>query len=423
MSARSWIGVLCLSLLAGLAPGAAPPGPGWDADPLYRVCKGLVSWWPADGHALDLVGGNHGDRAPGVRFAKGQRGLAFSFSGQPRETVVNREPALTASFTLALWVQPKAARQLAGPLPSHLGISGQRYAVYPSHGGNAGTRAGCGLSVGTNGIGVFEHTDNNLPAVLAHDVPIKGWVHVAVVYAAGTPTLYVDGKAVKTGQRSRWIVFPGTSFGDLALQGYGPFHGLVDEVMLFNRSLDAAEVAVLLRATRPGRDRLSLSAASFVRLWSCLSEEPAPRALFAVHRLAASGDEAVRRLRPHLRPSADTRKPSVAQLIAQIDDDSFAVRERATRLLIERGPAAGLPLRTALAGKPSAEARRRLMRILRQLRDLPLTAAQMRAVRALSVLARIDSPASRALLAEVADGPDSAVANAARALLGRGGAP
>jgi hypothetical protein len=46
--------------------------------------------------------------------------------------------------------------------------------------------------------------------------------------------------------------------------------------------------------------------------------------------------------------------------------------------------------------------------------------AQVRVVRALSVLARIDTPASRALLAEIADGADPVAANAAGALLDRG---
>jgi hypothetical protein len=44
-------------------------------------------------------------------------------------------------------------------------------------------------------------------------------------------------------------------------------------------------------------------------------------------------------------------------------------------------------------------------------------------MRALAALARIDTPASRALLAKVAEGDDALVAGAARALLERGKAP
>jgi hypothetical protein len=419
MRAQSCLCAVCLSLVAALAHAVAPPQaePDWPDDPLYRACGSLVSWWPADGHALDLAGKNHGARAAGVGFEQGQSGLAFSFSGNSGETVATRTPALTGTFTLALWVLPRAARTTSSFPSRYLGASGQRYAVYPSHGGPAGTHAGCGLSVGSNGVGLFEHTHDNLPAVLTHDVPIKGWVHVAAVYSAGRPTLYLDGKAVQSGQRSRWTVFPGTILGDPSNQ-YGPYHGLVDEVMLFSRALDAAEVAALLGAPRPGR-RLPLAGAPFARLWATLSGEQAPRSLFAVTRLAASGDEAVRRLGPCLRPRKDPRKRAVAQLIAQLDDDSFAVRERATRLLIERGPGVRPKLRKVLRGKPSLEVRTRIARVLRRLTDPPPTATDLRALRAIAALARIDTPASRALLAEIADGPDPLPAGAAGALLER----
>jgi hypothetical protein len=428
MRPRSWVGgVGPAVLLAGLALAAAPPPPGgpdeptWDDDPLYRVCAALASWWPGDGHALDLAGGNHANRAGPVRFGKGQAGAAFSFSGNPGEAVAAGPAPLTGTFTLALWARPGASRQTATPLglPRYLGTSGQRYAVYPTYGGPEGKRAGCGLSVGTNGVGVFEHTYDNLPAVLAHEVPVKGWVHVACAYDRGRPTLYVDGKAVRTGATSAWAVFPGTMFGEGGNLAYGPFHGLVDEVVLLGRALNAHEVAALMKATRAGPGRRPLSEATFARLWHALSGRQAPRSLFAVHRLAASGDEAVRRLRPRLRPPADAGKPSVAELIRQLDADSFAVRERATRALVERGPAAAPRLRAALRGKVSLEARRRIERVLRQLKDPPLTPEELRAARAVAALARIDTPASRALLAEVAGWPDTPAASAARAALGR----
>src|SRR5262249_42721822 len=158
-------------LLLGQAKAAGPPQPEppWERDPLYRARTGLVSWWPAGGHALDLAGANHGERSKGVRFEKGRRGLAFSFSGALDETVITRPAALTDPFPLARWALPGSPRVTSREPARYLGGSGQRYAVYPSHGGPEGKRAGCGLSVGTNGVGVFEHTHDNLPAVLAHD--------------------------------------------------------------------------------------------------------------------------------------------------------------------------------------------------------------------------------------------------------------
>ncbi len=39
-----------------------------------------------------------------------------------------------------------------------------------------------GISVGTNGILVFEHADFYLPCLLSHPRAISDWTHIAVVY-------------------------------------------------------------------------------------------------------------------------------------------------------------------------------------------------------------------------------------------------
>lgn len=42
---------------------------------------GLVSWWPGDGNALDIVNENHGELWNGATFAPGKVDQAFSFDG------------------------------------------------------------------------------------------------------------------------------------------------------------------------------------------------------------------------------------------------------------------------------------------------------------------------------------------------------
>ena len=54
----------------------------------------------------------------------------------------------------------------------------------------------------------------------------------------------------------------------------------------------------------------------------------------------------------------------VAPLIADLDHDDFAVREKATRELERLGDVAGPALRKALEGEVSAEVRRRVERLL-----------------------------------------------------------
>ncbi|HEV3447697.1 MAG TPA: LamG-like jellyroll fold domain-containing protein [Gemmataceae bacterium] len=418
MKARIWLtSILAVNVVMAGVSGRqpAPFKPDWLDDPLYRACDSLVSWWPADGHHFDLAGAYHGERSGPVGFDKGCRGAAFSFPQEQGTVTVGQPAGLTDTFTLAVWVYATAPRL---PTPPHVdryaGTQGQRYAVYPTHGGTDGRRAGCGISVGTNGVGVFEHTHDNLPCVLVHDTPIKDWTHLAVVYEKGQPTLYVNGTAVKTGVRSPWTVFPGHSFGDpgAPTNSYGPYRGRTDEPMLFGRALDEGEIKAILRAAQPdkvpgaGRKPLPLSDAAFAELWSYLSGERAPRVLFAVQRLAASGDDAVRRLRTSLMTRVDAGGLKVEELIRRLDDDRFRERERAMQLLLQTGESVVPKLQAKLKDNPSAEARERIELLLRRLPKASSSPEQMRAVRAVTALAWIDTSASRKLLAELAEGPE-----------------
>jgi RNA polymerase sigma factor (sigma-70 family) len=408
-------------------PAGGPAGPEWRDDPLYRASQTLVGWWPADGHSFDLAGPNHGAPAGPVAFARGRCGAAFSFPDGKGVVRVGRQAAPVNTFTLAVWVNPTATRAATAELTDlYAGVRGQRYAVFPTHGGEAGKgMVGCGISVGTNGIGVFEHNNDYCPCTLAYDAPVKGWTHVAVVYAQGRPTLYVNGEAVRTGVRSAWAVFPGTYFGDPGT-GYGPYLGLVDEPMVFDRALTGAEIRAAMQATRgePRAGRaVSLSDAGFAELWSYLAGERAPRSLFAIDRLAAGGEATVRRLRPLLVPGV-SGKPSVEELLTQLDAPAFKTRERATRLLIERGAGVVPKLRARLTGPLSPEMRARVGLVLRHFNDARLTPEALRAVRATRVLSRIATPSSRALLAELAAGPEAAPATrAAKGALARFGEP
>jgi hypothetical protein len=208
---------------------------------------------------------------------------------------------------------------------------------------------------------------------------------------------------VKTGSPSRWVVFPGTAFGDNRFN-YGPYHGLVDEATLFRRALTAEEINVVMRATGPEKvvaPAARLSDADFARLWSSLGGERAPRSLFAVQRLAADGDETVRRLRERMLPKAAADNLAVDRLIAELDDDAFEAREQATQSLTETSIGIAPRLREALKTSKSAEVRARLQKVLHHMNN-----EELRAVRAITVLVRIDSAASETLLSEIARGPE-----------------
>jgi subtilase family serine protease len=215
--------------------------------------NGLVAWWPGEGSAGDLVGANDGTLSNGVAFAAGEVGQAFSFNGI--DQYVSTPTALTNianDFTLEFWAYPTAA--LAVTTESNNGISGtsgQRYAVFPYLGG--AQDAGAGVSVGTNGISIFEYGANFLPSPLVYQSAITGWTHVAVVYTNKQPMLYVNGALARIGLASlRSSVHPSAEFGGSML-AYGYYAGLLDEISIYNRALASNEVAAIYSAGSSGK--------------------------------------------------------------------------------------------------------------------------------------------------------------------------
>ncbi|MDQ3803369.1 MAG: PA14 domain-containing protein, partial [Acidobacteriota bacterium] len=154
--------------------------------------------------------------------------------------------AVTNNFTLAFWVNPRSPHQVDAQTTSGTGGgAGQRYAVWPKHGGDWGAgHAGAGVSVGTNGVSVYEHAGGYLPAPLVYQGTLSGWTHVAVIYENRQPRLYLNGKLVKTGVTSpKSFVHAQTS--NLGGAVYGYFDGAMDDVRVYDRVLSATEVASL----------------------------------------------------------------------------------------------------------------------------------------------------------------------------------
>jgi len=212
---------------------------------------GAVGFWAADGDARDAVGPNDG-WLYGPGFAPGVSGMAFSFTGLGGNIETGTWLAVSNTFTIEFWVNPSAERAATTEAGSGIsGTSGQRYAIGPEYRYTTGVSS-VGVSVGTNGISVFEHGPSYLPSLLVHDAPISGWTHVAVVYTDRTPSLYVNGALVRAGLTStRSQVYASKTFGDW--WGYGPYAGLLDEVGVYGRALGAAEIAAL--AAVPGQAR------------------------------------------------------------------------------------------------------------------------------------------------------------------------
>jgi len=151
-----------------------------------------------------------------------------------------------------------------------------------------------------------------------------------------------------------------------------------------------------------------LKAEELDNLWTSLASEDGGRAYAAVWVLGSAGEQAVALLGGRLLPvMADSAR--VARLIAELDDDDFATRERASAALAASGEAAAAALRAALEGGPSAEARRRLERLVQGLKEGSLPADVVRGVRGVEVLEQVGTREARRVLQGLAKGTTGAV--------------
>jgi dipeptidyl aminopeptidase/acylaminoacyl peptidase len=114
-----------------------------------------------------------------------------------------------------------------------------------------------------------------------------------------------------------------------------------------------------------------LSSAELEIAWGDLGSPDSVRAYRALWLLAAAPTEALPLLRDSLRPVEVVTAERLKRLIAELDDDDFDVRERATADLAKLGGAADAALRKALEGQPSAELKQRVQYLLDRKRAAP----------------------------------------------------
>jgi RNA polymerase sigma factor (sigma-70 family) len=238
----------------------------------------------------------------------------------------------------------------------------------------------------------------------------KTWVH-AVRFSADGRTLATGGldNAVRLWERATWrerVHFEGHRGGVVSL-AFAP-----DGRSLASGSADSSVLVWDLSGRgRGGR----LAPQDLEVAWTDLLGEDAAKAYRARELLAAAPEQALPLLRGSLRPVAPVPAERLRNLIAQLDDDDFNVRERATEDLAKLGGAANGALRQALEGQPSAELRQRLQRLLES-----GPSPDRRQSRALELLEVMATPEARRLLEELAKGaPGAGLTEEAKASLQR----
>src|SRR5215831_3439941 len=226
------------SLTAATVPIACTPPP-----------PGMISWWPGDGNADDIVGGHNGTLQGGATFAPGLVQQAFSFSAPNDAVTVPDSPAfrITQDLTLDAWINVSAFSRFMEIVMR--GDSRQFLDPY--------------YLAAHDGLVRFHIEDAN-ENIVNLEAPINAgeWLHVAgtLENATGIMTLYVNGAVVNqtaTTIRPFGDLDPtqnlGIGIGNLQDADGQGFDGFIDEVEIFNRALSATEIQAIVDAGSFGK--------------------------------------------------------------------------------------------------------------------------------------------------------------------------
>lgn len=186
----------------------------------------------------------------------------------------------------------------------------------------------------------------------------------------------------------------------------------------------SADTTVLLWDVtgRPVARSSALSLEQLPSLWTGLADKEAAKAFAAIGLLTAAPEQAVPFLKSHLRPAPELAEAQqVARLIAELDSNEFAVRDKAREHLRQLGERAEPGLSEALKNKLPLEARKRIEELLEGVRAAAVFPESLRNLRAVEVLEHIGTPQAREVLKTLADGaPTARLTQEAKAALERG---
>ena len=199
-----------------------------------------VSYWPANGNATDVNGGNDGLLSGNVSYTTGVRGQAWQFGGTTGRVSVADAPNLqiTSSLTISGWVKVTAfptAAQGYGVILARIDDKG--YAPYM-------------LAVDSNGHLYFQIASATAYHFVYATIPRGRFIYVQALLDGdtGRMQLLVDGvlirqdtTTVRPGGALSAANSPGLGIGnvpDAAAATQLPFDGVLDEMQVYNQEQD-----------------------------------------------------------------------------------------------------------------------------------------------------------------------------------------
>ncbi|HEX4264762.1 MAG TPA: LamG-like jellyroll fold domain-containing protein [Verrucomicrobiae bacterium] len=232
------------------------------ANTAATLLSDLVSWWPAEGNANDIQGGNNGILQSGVGFGPGEVNQAFLFSpsssGIRVPASASLDVGLSNGFSVEGWINPVDGayqsvcewnKNNGDPTPAPIGA----HMEINEFSTGDGTLYGNVVDTGS-----VSHNFWSANGV----VTLGSFQHVALTYdkTTGIAILYHNGTPVAT--TNLGIFTPQTSFEffmgvrPAGVLGSHPFHGSMDELSIYHRVLLPCEISAIYNAGSAGKQSI-----------------------------------------------------------------------------------------------------------------------------------------------------------------------
>jgi hypothetical protein len=249
-----------LAIVALAFPGVALVRSTAHAQTCVPPPSGMVSWYPGDGNANDIQGGNNGTLQNGATFAPGKVGQAFSFDGVDDEVVVphNANQNTGSQITIDAWVSRNTFGHGWSIVNKRSSSNIGGYTFETTHSPFAPDN-------GLQWVIMIGGTFRSLQTP-ANVLTIGTFQHVAATYDGAMMRIYVDGveKANMAVSGAIDAVSDPLVIGRNVVNTFDDWNGLIDEVELFNRALSQAEIQAIFDAgsagkCKPAADLLNIS--------------------------------------------------------------------------------------------------------------------------------------------------------------------
>jgi WD domain, G-beta repeat len=345
-------------------------------------------------------------------------------SGEPIHEIVMRNPSdnFTPAYSVAFSPDGKtlASASRLNPIQLFDAASGKLIRAFtaPQEGVYQVAFSPDGKTVATaegRSVGLWDVARGKLIHVFAGH---QDWVH-AVAFAP-------DGKTLASASRDQtvrlWDMATGQAIRTLA--GHrGEVEALAfapDGKTLASASQDTTLLIWDLSEAGGQRGAADLAPRDLQALWDDLPDTDVPRSFRAIDTLIHAPRQSVPFLDERVRPEPAPDAARLKQLVADLDGNQFAVRQRASQDLERLGELAEAALRRILKDQPSVELGKRVDGLLDKLPSVSWSGERLRLWRVIQVLEGIGTPEAQAVLKKLAQGaPASRLTQEARASLQR----